>query len=75
MEARLADLQISVLKTWVPFYGWAEAVLPSEEGWVGVKRKVMLEKGKRGVELKGPSSSDEPQKRAKFKGSLKRKLH
>ena len=42
MEARLADLQISVLKTWVPFYGWAEAVLPSEEGWVGVKRKVML---------------------------------
>ena len=68
-------MQISVLKTWVPFYGWAEAVLPSKEGWVGVKRKVMLEKGKRGVELKGPSSSDEPQKRAKFKGLLKGILH
>ena len=55
MEARLADLQISVLKTWVPFYGWAEAVLPSEEGWVGVKRKVMLEKGRTGVELTEPT--------------------
>ena len=52
-----------------------EAALPDGEGWEGGQRKARLGKGRREVELKGPSSSDEPQKRAKFKGSLNWKLH
>ena len=53
--ARLADLPIFVLSTLEASSDLVEAALRVGEGWVGGQRKVMLGKGRREVELKGPS--------------------
>ena len=51
----MADLPSAVLSTLEASSDSAEAVRPAGAGWGGVQHKVMLGKGRRGVELKGPT--------------------
>ena len=51
----MARMPSAVLLTLEAYFDPAEAALPVEEGRVGVQRKVTSGKGRRGVELRGPS--------------------
>ena len=51
----MARMPSAVLSTFEASCDSAEAALPAGEGWVGVQHKVMLEKGRTGVELMGPT--------------------
>ena len=51
----MADLPSAVLSTLEASSDLVEAVLPAGGGWAGGQRKVRLGKGRREVELKGPS--------------------
>ena len=54
-EARLARMPSAVLSTLEASCGSAEAARPTEEGWVGVQRKVTLGRGRTWVESMGPT--------------------